>query len=84
MTDKPYNPMAFPFWIPTKTQDGTTVEADVSYGMTLRDYFAGQAMTGLIGRVWENKDGHIPDDIFDIWATGSYEIADAMLKARAK
>ena len=38
MTDKPENPQAFPHGNPT--HGGTT-------GMTLRDYFAGQALAGM-------------------------------------
>lgn len=42
-------------------------------GMMLRDYFAAQAMTGLIRyRSWTNED----------LGQRAYEIADAMLKAR--
>lgn len=42
-------------------------------GMSLRDYFAGKAMQTLIGK--------LPKDI-DKMSRVSYEIADAMLKAR--
>jgi len=44
-------------------------------GMTLRDYFAAKAMQGGIShnRVATDKAG---------WAEWSYEMADAMLKAR--
>jgi hypothetical protein len=49
-------------------------------GMTLRDYFAGQAIAGSIARVagpeWEKAAGVV--------ATHAYLIADAMLAARAK
>jgi hypothetical protein len=44
-------------------------------GMTLRDYFAAQAMQGFLGTV---KVG-CPDDLI---ALGAYNLADAMLKAR--
>jgi len=48
-------------------------------GMTLRDYFAAKAMQGLMSRVW----GDMPtEELFNIWATSSYALADAMLKAR--
>jgi hypothetical protein len=50
-------------------------------GMTLRDYFAAKAMTSLIGMLpWVTtaKDGE-PSVI----AKRAYEVADAMLKARA-
>jgi hypothetical protein len=43
--------------------------------MTMRDYYAGLAMQGLIG-------DHIRN--FDLLAIEAYQMADAMLKARAK
>jgi hypothetical protein len=44
-------------------------------GMTLRDWFAGQALAGLLGNAGKvsNEDGY---------AQQSYMIADAMLAAR--
>jgi len=47
-------------------------------GMTLRDYFAGQAMQALITR--ETK--MIPDP--SVYAGAAYDLADAMLDARKK
>lgn len=46
------------------------------YGMNLRDYFAAQAMTGLLTAelVGEYSNEHV--------AEISYRIADAMMKAR--
>ena len=44
-------------------------------GMTLRDYFAGQALQGAIADV---SQSNLPDDV----AAYAYELADAMLKAR--
>jgi len=46
--------------------------------MTLRDYFAGQAMQALITR--ETK--MYPNPL--VYAGASYELADAMLEAREK
>ena len=52
-------------------------------GMSLRDYFAGQALIGLMGRSWQDPaTGDVPDDIQAIWAVAAYEIADRMLAAR--
>lgn len=51
-------------------------------GMTLRDYFAAKALTGLIGRSWQDDTGHVPADVFDRWAKASYLVADAMIAAR--
>ena len=47
-------------------------------GMTLRDYFAAKAMTGLLTAelVGEYSNEHV--------AEISYRIADAMMKARSK
>lgn len=57
----------------------------IQYGMTLRDWFAGQALMGLIAN---------PDDPIDVVESSagmksliariSYEYADAMLAARNK
>jgi len=66
--NKPTNPPAFP----------NAHYHNVS-GMTLRDYFAARAMQGLMSRVW----GDMPaEELFNIWATSSYALADEMLKAR--
>jgi hypothetical protein len=64
------NKMAFP----STVDDGETMSWD--RGMTLRDYFAAKAMTGLLTAeiVGEYSNEHV--------AEISYRIADAMLKAR--
>jgi hypothetical protein len=46
-------------------------------GMTLRDYFAAKAMQGLLSRI-----GHDKINVHDVLAQRTYQIADAMLKAR--
>jgi hypothetical protein len=54
-------------------------------GMSLRDYFAGQALAGLLSNDPLKSFVDDADHIHDVhgWlAKGSYEIADAMLKAR--
>lgn len=58
---------AFPF------DDGEAV----CTGMTLRDYFAGQALVGIV-----NVFGPIKDAEVKTMAKASYEYADAMLEAR--
>ena len=61
-------PTAFPW-----THDNLTCT-----GMTLRDYFAGQAIDGFLA------DGGWGGDLsyFEDVAEGAYRLADAMMKAR--
>ena len=47
-------------------------------GMSLRDYFAGRAMEGIMA-----NEEYI-DDLFSEISKWSYEMADAMLKERAR
>jgi hypothetical protein len=49
---------------------------DVYRGMSLRDYFAGQAMAGLAGNPYIHSDVVI--------ARAAYQIADDMLAERSK
>jgi hypothetical protein len=54
-------------------------------GMTLRDYFAGQAIKGVQAAVVEAaKAGRVSDDLSSetAMAESSYRIADAMIAAR--
>ena len=63
---------------PTKHFDNMLRETPVGhYGMSLRDWFASQAMIGLIARV--PRDEFIPEAIANI----SYATADAMLAKSA-
>jgi len=62
------NPPAFP------VQFQGTTEPSLS-GMTLRDYFAAKAMQGMLS---EPSLRATPEE----FATESYKVADAMLKAR--
>lgn len=50
-------------------------------GMTLRDWFAGQALTIIAGRSWD----HLEDGINKptVWASLAYSTADAMLAERS-
>jgi hypothetical protein len=68
MNDKPENPQAFPV---------TTVHYDNNLnGMTLRDYFAAAALTGIISA---GAGTTIDRDV-----RVSYKYADEMLKQREK
>ena len=54
---------------------------EAQQGMSLRDYFAGKAMQGFID--YAAAKGHfVPPD--DQLAQCSYDVADAMLKARER
>ena len=48
-------------------------------GMTLRDYFAAKAMSGLLGA---GRDAQYGDAGMDDLANAAYRMADAMLEAR--
>ena len=56
-----------------KLPDGSVVPKDP--GMTLRDWFAGQALAGLVSYVVEGAT-------FENVAEDAYKAADAMLRAR--
>ncbi|CAH1649906.1 conserved hypothetical protein [Hyphomicrobiales bacterium] len=50
-----------------------------TYGISQRDYFAAQAMIGLLHPGWEANAGNQPELV----ARHAYALADAMLKARS-
>jgi len=52
-------------------------------GMTLRDYFAGQAISSIPIRSWDHLEGDDMDRI-KAWAKCAYLVADAMLDERDK
>lgn len=62
---------AFPFVDPSSERTSRT-----DYGMTLRDYFAGQVIVGLL----TNKTTHD----YDGEAAMAFEMADALIRARAR
>ena len=68
------NPPAFPATRPGYVSQGQTV-VPFQEGMTLRDYFAAAALTGLLSRT--HYDGEL-DGISRL----SYAYADEMLKSR--
>lgn len=74
MTKKNDGGAAFPM------SSGPTNYAE--HGMSLRDWFAGQAMSGLIGRL-EGKTDRL-EEIGRVVSVAAYVIADAMLADRDK
>lgn len=65
------------------TDDDSPTFADVQHsGMSLRDWFAGQAIASVPLRSWDHLGS---DDMVRIeaWAKCAYLIADAMLAARS-
>ena len=52
----------------------------IAVGMTLRDYFAAKAMPAVLTELWQQGEHESP--IPPLAANFSYEVADAMLKAR--
>lgn len=80
MNTQPDNPPAFPMASANFTADGSFYSARSTPGMTLRDWFAGQALAGICTPI----EG---DDACAQWnhrmlANGAYAMADAMLRAR--
>lgn len=73
----PENPPAFPSQ--AFGSDGLPMEA-ASYGMDLRDWFAGGIASGMAAHSGTSGLSYGPGDM----ARRSYEIADAMLAERAK
>ena len=71
---------AFPAQMKSNSEDGKLV-CDCYCGMSLRDWFAGQAMVGLM-----SDPGLRPSNLdeFEHMATRPYQVADAMLKEREK
>ena len=61
---------------PTLLEPGNGHEASDQPGMTLRDYFAAKAMAALLGIGDGGEQVALAEE--------AYEVADAMLEARAK
>lgn len=102
MSNKPDGGPAFPQDISMFFSDGEPVncpEMEGHHGMSLRDYFAGQALSGLAGvamqatvdRIVALIDGAEPRDTDDeewrsmrVTAELAYDFADAMIAARER
>ncbi len=52
-------------------------------GMSLRDWFAGQALCSIPMRSWD-ASGRTDAQIIHMWAQAAYVVADAMLAERTK
>lgn len=78
MSNKPENPPAFPSHAgdPEMTDPRNRISCG---GMTLRDYFAGRALTGGLAAT-DNWNFCTPEQC----ARQAYQIADAMLRERGK
>lgn len=50
-------------------------------GMELRDWFAGQALAGLVSNYWETSHAHLAKKDY---AEIAYEIADKVMEVRNK
>jgi hypothetical protein len=67
---------------PTPSRCNPQGLVEYSDGMNLRDWFAGQALAGLLGNADYKLHAEAGEDIPKLIAAQVYEMADAMLKAR--
>ena len=81
--DVPAFPLNTPRWHEELNQQGW-LGGDFTTGMTLRDYFAAQALTGA--QVWDavlnGKNAVLANGGTDKLAEIAYAVADAMLEVR--
>lgn len=82
MTGKPENPPAFPL----RSEHGGWFRGDP--GMTLRDWFAGQALQGMLAGQWNVEvNATEPQTLANntnALVGNAYALADAMLNERTK
>ena len=72
------NPPAFPL----HNHGAQTLGLHVT-GMTLRDYFAAQALQGFLPDAFQEAPDNYPaKKLAPFWASMAYQLADEMLKAR--
>ena len=71
---------------PCEVQDGETAHGTPKWepcaGMTLRDYFAGQALAGMLANTHYKLDLSLESGVDDSFSARAYRVADAMLAAR--
>jgi hypothetical protein len=64
----------------------TTEYTDIKGGMSLRDYFAGQALVGLLGNpdrtIKQQQTDGMAELAMQAYAISAYRFADEMLKVR--
>lgn len=84
MTKKPNGGPAFPQPRPDYSQ--AYGGANMPFGgMSLRDWFAGQVLNGLLSDSDERPENdETLEDFAESIAAGAYQMADAMLKARGE
>ncbi len=51
-------------------------------GMSLRDYFAGKALQGILAHDARGSEVAEDDDFASVTASFAYQVADAMIRAR--
>ena len=81
MTENTDGGPAFPRPFSQFKQDNRTIGVRHQSGMSLRDWFAGQALNGLVAGFPHGQGLQVPP--LDQFATQAYEIADAMIEAGA-
>ncbi len=81
MSDKPQNPQAFPRPGSNWQQDETYRGNDSQAGVTLRDWFAGQALP-VAWSAYDKGYFGANDDPNKKIAECAYQLADAMLQVR--
>lgn len=90
MTDRKDGGPAFPLPMAVGPAGDLYDASQTDPGMSLRDYFAGQALAGhwsqsnpdLVRNMAEAADENFDGDIADMLAAAAYKAADSMLKAR--
>lgn len=79
---------AFPGGLYEPQNGGTNDREPWNTGMTIRDWFAGQAIAGVIGAVSNDTEAHIEmkktGSSAGYFARCAYAVADAMLAEREK
>jgi len=70
-------------WLPAFPTSEEHGSSEGYPGMTLRDYFAAKALSGLIGRDWSHTKGE-DEEIIAGMVKSSYTIANLMMIEREK